>query len=335
MGYLSSDQTDSETQYIYTGGSRGVIRIWDTKARREIAHTSGTYNEEKETGGILDIMYFNRPIALTQSYNAEKRTLLTILGDQTLLTFNIEGSSLSLQERIFGQHDEILDCAYVGPSENHLAIAPNESEIRILDVRTSACEVLPGHRDTVLCLDRDSAGRWLASGSKDHEARLWTLDFTETQLSYTCFAILKGHTGSISAISLPRKPLSGPPRFVITGSDDRTVKCWDISTGRTTTPFTPRSMYTQKAHDKDINAIDISPDDRLFATASQDRTIKIFSVEDGQVMGVLKGHRRGVFSAKFSATERVLASGSGDGTVRLWSLADFTCLKVFSSCGSR
>jgi U3 small nucleolar RNA-associated protein 13 len=254
--------------------------------------------------------------------------LLTVLGDQTLLFYTLEGTSLSLQERIFGQHDEILDCAFVGPSETHLAIAPNESEIRLLDVRTSNCEILAGHRDTILCLDRTVNGDWLASGAKDHEARLWALNFSDQGLSHDCFAILKGHTGSVTAIALPRKHSSSPPPFVITGSDDRTVKCWDISTGRTTTPFTPRSMYTQKAHDKDINAIDISPDDKLFATASQDRTIKIFSVEDGQVAGVLKGHRRGVFSAKFSAAERVIASGSGDGTVRLWSLADFTCLKV-------
>ena len=87
-------------------------------------------------------------------------------------------------------------------------------------------------------------------------------------------------------------------------------------------------MYTQKAHDKDINSIDISSDDKLFATASQDRTVKVFNVENGQIIGVLKGHRRGVFSAKFSATERVVASGSGDGTVKLWSLNDYTCLKV-------
>jgi U3 small nucleolar RNA-associated protein 13 len=101
-----------------------------------------------------------------------------------------------------------------------------------------------------------------------------------------------------------------------------------MATGRTTTPFTPRSVYTQKAHDKDINAIDISPDDKLFVTSSQDRTIKVFNVDDGQVIGILKGHKRGVFSAKFSAAERVLASGSGDGTVKLWSLTNFTCLKV-------
>ena len=255
--------------------------------------------------------------------------LLAVLGDQTLLYFKVDGTALLLQERLFGQHDEILDCAFVGPKETHLAIAPNESEIRILDVQTSACEILAGHRDTVLCLDKSPSGDWLASGSKDHEARLWNLDFDNSNLTFSCFAILKGHTGSVSAIALPQKP-SATPTFVITGSDDRTVKCWDMATGRTTTPFTPRSVYTQKAHDKDINAIDISPDDKLFVTASQDRTIKVFNVDDGQVISILKGHKRGVFSAKFSAVERVLASGSGDGTVKLWSLTNFTCLKVQS-----
>ena len=242
--------------------------------------------------------------------------------------YKVEGGNLSLQESIFGHHDEILDCAFIGEKQNHLAIAPNEREIRIIDVHTSICEVLPGHRDTVLCLDRSVAGDWLASGSKDHEVRLWHLEFSEHRLTFSCYAILKGHAGSVSAIALPRKKSSGAPHFVISGSDDRTVKCWDMATGTTTTPFTPRSVYTQKAHDKDINSIDVSSDDKLFATASQDRTIKIFNVDDGQVVGVLKGHRRGVFSTKFSAVEKVIISGSGDATVKLWNLTDFTCLKV-------
>ena len=53
VGYISG----ADSQYIYTGGSRGVIRIWDTKSRREITQSAATYNEDKETGGILDIMY--------------------------------------------------------------------------------------------------------------------------------------------------------------------------------------------------------------------------------------------------------------------------------------
>ena len=324
MGYLSG----SESQYVYTGGSRGIVRLWDTKSRKEIAQSVAVYTDDKETGGILDIMYCSKKLPANGSHNSQKKTLLAVIGDQTLQVYKTDGGALSLKERMFGQHDEILDCAFVGPSESHLAVAPNESEIRILNIQTSVCDVLSGHRDTVLCLDKSHLGEWLASGSKDHEARLWKLELSnDHRVESTCFAILKGHTGSVSAIALPRKS-SGTPTFVITASDDRTVKCWDMATGKTTTPFTPRSLYTQKAHDKDINDIDVSLDDRLFATASQDRTVKVFNVENGQIIGVLKGHRRGVFSAKFSATERVVASGSGDGTVKLWSLNDYTCLKA-------
>lgn len=53
MGYL----TGSEGQYFYTGGQRGVVRIWDTTTKKEIAQSPGSYTEGKETGGILDIMY--------------------------------------------------------------------------------------------------------------------------------------------------------------------------------------------------------------------------------------------------------------------------------------
>ena len=56
VGYLSGSKGGDE-QYIYTGGSRGIIRIWDIKSRAEISQSSSSYDEEKETGGILDIMY--------------------------------------------------------------------------------------------------------------------------------------------------------------------------------------------------------------------------------------------------------------------------------------
>ena len=43
------------------------------------------------------------------------------------------------------------------------------------------------------------------------------------------------------------------------------------------------AKYTRKAHEKDINAIDISPNDKLLATASQDRIVKVSLVWYGMV----------------------------------------------------
>jgi WD40 repeat protein len=38
---------------------------------------------------------------------------------------------------------------------------------------------------------------------------------------------------------------------------------------------TPQAKATVKAHDKDINTIAVSPNDKIIATGSQDRTIKV------------------------------------------------------------
>jgi U3 small nucleolar RNA-associated protein 13 len=90
--------------------------------------------------------------------------------------------------------------------------------------------------------------------------------------------------------------------------------------------------------EKDINSLDLSPNDRFLASGSQDKLVKIFEVDftpsaSGpagalKLVGTCKGHRRGVWTVKFSRTDRIVASGAADRTIKLWSLDDFTCLKV-------
>jgi len=102
-----------------------------------------------------------------------------------------------------------------------------------------------------------------------------------------------------------------------------------------------KSLTTHKAHEKDINSLDVAPNDKLLASGSQDRTAKIYDIEyvagsgrkavrgEIKLLGTCKGHKRGVWNVRFGRTERVLATGSGDKTVKLWSLEDFSCVKTF------
>ncbi len=139
-------------------------------------------------------------------------------------------------------------------------------------------------------------------------------------------------------------PLSHPPPFLVTGSQDQTIKRWDIARqAQGGSKKGSRALFTRKAHDKDINAMDINSSNLLFASASQDRTVKIWSVQDGEVQGILRGHKRGVWSVRFApagtpavqgedrpvAGRDVVLTGSGDKTVKLWSLADYSCLRTF------
>ena len=278
--------------------------------------------------------------------------LVSVRVDQNIISHNLP--SLSPVRQIVGFNDEAIDCLFLStPStdepanrlETHLAVATNSELIRLYDLSDagfSNTTLLSGHTDIVLALAKSPDGSILLSGGKDRTARLWTQADSE-KITWKSVAICEGHLESVGAVALSKsQPASS---FAVTASQDRTVKIWSLeglgSLGDGE-EHKLKSLLTQKIHDKDINAIDVSPNDKLLASGSQDKTAKLFalSVEDGkpaslQLLGVLKGHKRGVWSVKFSSTDQVLATASGDKTIKLWSAKDYTCLKVSSSLMTR
>jgi U3 small nucleolar RNA-associated protein 13 len=341
---------------IFTGGENGRIRLWMIAGGGEITV------EQKvgmENDAILDVIHYES-IPYLLSIHADQTLVLHSL--DTLKGYAEDGKvqPLPILRRISGNHDEVIDLAYIGRDRNLLALATNSEDIRIISLEANNTldneslertyfgadiALLKGHEDIIICLDVDWSGHWLATGAKDNNARLWRLDPESS--SYTCVSTLVGHAESLGAISLPKatpttgtptfeNPLDHPPPFLITGSQDKTIKRWDTSSALKGGKKTSRATYTRKAHDKDINAIDINHNSTLFASASQDRTVKIYSTEDGESQGVLRGHRRGVWTVKFapkntpsigsSGSKGLIATGSGDKTVKIWSLADYSCL---------
>jgi len=155
--------------------------------------------------------------------------------------------------------------------------------------------------------------------------------------------------------------------YIVTGSSDRTIKHWNLmpllplagyeffdsanNTGHLprevklqyaemgnpslhkifnaiSTPVMIRSLHTVLGHEKDINCLTISRDDRYLASASQDRSIKIWSPDSLKLIAVMRGHKRSVWTVAFSPIEKLLASTSSDKTIKLWSLNDFSCVKT-------
>ena len=75
-----------------------------------------------------------------------------------------------------------------------------------------------------------------------------------------------------------------------------------------------------KAHLDTVHSLAISPDGKVLASGSGDKTIKLWSLPGGQLVTTLTGHSNSVFSLAISPDGKVLASGGGDKTIKLWSL---------------
>ncbi|WP_089935348.1 AAA-like domain-containing protein [Candidatus Entotheonella palauensis] len=97
---------------------------------------------------------------------------------------------------------------------------------------------------------------------------------------------------------------------VVSGSEDNTLKLWDVNTGRV--------LHTFTGHDDDVIGVAFSPAGRQVLSGSLDSTLRLWDVKTGQVLHTFTGHEEGVLSVAFSPDGQRVLSGSLDRTLRLW-----------------
>lgn len=150
-----------KAELFYTAGDKGIIRLWSLTTG-ELVKEQVPETNSKHT--ITDVIYAK----------ASQR-LAAVTNDQNILIYSI-AESLRRIKQIVGYNDEIVDVRFIGEDDQHLAVATNSEQIRVFNVETQDCDIIYGHSDTVICLERSKDGSVLVSGSKDKTARLWRID---------------------------------------------------------------------------------------------------------------------------------------------------------------
>lgn len=307
---IPTGKISEEGIYAATAGSNGLIRIWDiTKSKEIYAQNNSLVSKAKEEGAL----------AITKLlYNSKLKSFAVVSVEQNIILYDLK--SFSCIKQFIGFSDEILDLALLGTNNSHIAVATNSSDIKLYENSTMNCKLLKGHTDLVLALSTSPTNpALLMSSGKDNTVRLWHLQNDNTVV---CIGIGLRHTGSIDSVAFCNLSTN----FALSGSQDTCLKVWELPK-----KFKENSNLICKqtviAHDKGINCVTVSPNDKIIATASQDKTAKLWS-DSLELLGVLRGHRRGIWCVRFSPVDQVVMTSSTDCMIKLWSITELNCLKT-------
>ena len=120
------------------------------------------------------------------------------------------------------------------------------------------------------------------------------------------------------AINIRTVAFSPDDARVISGSQDWTIKLWDVASGKL--------LRTFDAHHSMVTSVAFSPDGGRIVSGSFDESVMLWDAATGALLHTLKGHSGGVTSVAFSPDGTRVISGSYDKTIKLWDAATGTLI---------
>jgi WD40 repeat protein/serine/threonine protein kinase/DNA-binding XRE family transcriptional regulator len=117
--------------------------------------------------------------------------------------------------------------------------------------------------------------------------------------------IFMGHTDWLNDVAF-----SPDGKHILTSSNDKTARLWDMMTGQTVISYT--------GHTAGVKSVAFSPDGRYVLTGSLDKTARLWDTETGQAVITYTGHTEGINVVAFAPDGKSILTGSADKTARLW-----------------
>jgi WD40 repeat protein len=118
---------------------------------------------------------------------------------------------------------------------------------------------------------------------------------------------LEGHRGFVDGVAV-----TPDGRRAVSASWDKTLKVWDLETGRT--------LRTLEGHTAHVYGVAVTPDGTHAVSVSWDRTLKVWDLDSGVTLCTLEGHSHSVSAVAVTPDGKRAVSGSGDHTLKVWDL---------------
>nr|CAG4646053.1 EOG090X01FO [Macrothrix elegans] len=154
---------------------------------------------------------------------------------------------------------------------------------------------------------------WVVTGSDDMQVRVYNYNTLDRVTAF------EAHSDYVRCIAVhPTQP------FLLTSSDDMTIKLWNWEKN-----WACQQVF--EGHTHYVMQIVINPkDNNTFASASLDRTVKVWQLGSNNPNFTLEGHEKGVNCVDYyhAGDKPYLISGADDRLVKIWDYQNKTCVQT-------
>jgi len=236
-------------------------------------------------------------------FSPDGKRVLTATGDFSAQVWDIAtGKPLAVQ-----RHKWVIVAAAFSPNGREVATASVDGTSRIWSTTTGKTLAVLKHGDSVNSVAYSPNASKIVTASSDTTVRIWDA-VTGKPL------VLLPHDAAVrSAVFSPdgTKVLTimGDHSGLVIPDRDYIAIVWNSATAE--------QLAVLRGHSSPINSAVFSPDGTKIATASFDRTARLWDSGTGTMLEILK-HPATVFSAAFSADGDSVVTASADGGTRIW-----------------
>ncbi|GAB2295228.1 hypothetical protein Dimus_029403 [Dionaea muscipula] len=121
------------------------------------------------------------------------------------------------------------------------------------------------------------------------------------------YRVISGHLGWVRSIAFDPSNI-----WFATGSADRTIKIWDVGSGRL--------KLTLTGHIEQIRGLAVSSKHTYMFSAGDDKMVKCWDLEQNKVIRSYHGHLSGVYCLALHPTIDILLTGGRDSVCRVWDI---------------
>mmetsp|Transcript_23676 Transcript_23676/g.39731 ORF Transcript_23676/g.39731 Transcript_23676/m.39731 type:complete len:469 (+) Transcript_23676:152-1558(+) len=229
--------------------------------------------------------------------------------------------------------------AHLAYPSRRVASASKDCTVRVWDTNTKRCLLTLGGHDKAVTNVKWGGGGLIYTSSRDTTIYVWESE--EGKLVRQ----LKGHGHWVNTMALstehalrtgpydhkktepPADPeearevarkryeelKGGKSERLVSGSDDFTMFLWEPEDSK-------KPLARMTGHQQPINQVQFSPNGLYIASASFDKSVKLWCGLTGKFVTSFFGHVGPVYQVAWSADSRLIVSGSKDSTLKVWEM---------------